>query len=80
MTGKNYCLLSESGWEYAARAGTTSAYYWSAGSSHDHANHGTEKCCGGVAEGRDRWIKASLGNAFSPNNFGLYNMSGNVLQ
>lgn len=79
-TGKKYRLLSESEWEYAARAGTNSAYFWASGSSHDHANHGTETCCGGVAEGRDRWIKTSPGNAFPPNSFGLYDMSKNVLQ
>ena len=79
-TGRRYRLLSEAEWEYAARAGTNTAYYWGAGSSHDFANHGTEACCGGLAEGRDRWIKTSPGGAFTANRFGLYDMSGNVLQ
>jgi formylglycine-generating enzyme required for sulfatase activity len=79
-THKAYRLLSEAEWEYAARAGTTTAFYWGAGNSHDHANHGTEECCGGLAAGRDRWIKTSPSDAFPPNGFGLFDMSGNVLQ
>jgi formylglycine-generating enzyme required for sulfatase activity len=79
-TGKHYRLLSEAEWEYAARAGTTTPFFWGTGASHEHANHGTEECCGGLASGRDRWIKTSPGNAFDPNGFGLFDMSGNVLQ
>ena len=79
-TGKAYRLLSEAEWEYAARAGTTTPYYWGSGGSHEHANHGTEECCSGLASGRDKWLKTSPGGAFPPNGFGLYDMSGNVLQ
>jgi formylglycine-generating enzyme required for sulfatase activity len=79
-TRKRYRLLSEAEWEYAARAGTTSAYWWGDGPTHEHANYGTEACCGGLVSGPDKWIKTSPGDAFPPNGFGLYDMSGNVLQ
>lgn len=80
ITHKHCRLLSEAEWEYAARAGTTTPYFWGFGQTHEHANHGSETCCGGLAAGRDRWIKTSPGNAFPPNDFGLFDMSGNVLQ
>jgi formylglycine-generating enzyme required for sulfatase activity len=79
-TGRHYRLLTEAEWEYAARAGTATPYFWGSGDTHEHANHGTEKCCAGFASGRDTWIKTSPGDAFPPNAFGLYDMSGNVLQ
>ena len=34
----------------------------------------------GAASGRDKWIQTSPGGAFEPNAFGLFDMSGNVLQ
>lgn len=80
VTHKHYRLLSEAEWEYAARAGTTTPYFWRSGQTHEHANHGKETCCGGLASGRDKWIYTSPGGAFPPNGFGLYDMSGNVLQ
>jgi formylglycine-generating enzyme required for sulfatase activity len=79
-THHRYRLLSEAEWEYAARAGTQTAFPWRSGSSHAFANHGTAKCCGGLAEGRDKWLFTSPAGAFPPNPFGLYDMSGNVLQ
>ena len=79
-TGRHYRLLSEAEWEYAARAGTSSPYWWRSGQSHDFANHGTEKCCGGFTKGRDAWLFTSPVGAFPANRFGLHDMSGNVLQ
>jgi len=79
-THKHYRLLSEAEWEFAARGGTASAFPWSGGPSHAFANYGQPKCCGGLAEGRDRWLFTSPVGAFPPNKFGLYDMSGNVLQ
>lgn len=79
-THHHYRLLSEAEWEYAARGGTTTAYSWASGDSHTFANHGTAECCGGLAQGRDKWLFTSPGGAFPANPFGLYDMSGNVLQ
>lgn len=79
-THHHYRLPSEAEWEYAARGGTATAYWWGTGPSHDFANHGTEECCGGRIERRDRWRFTSPGNAFPANGFGLHDMAGNVLQ
>ena len=37
-TGKNYRLLSEAEWEYSARAGTTTVYFWGNDVGLNHAN------------------------------------------
>lgn len=79
-TGRTYRLLSEAEWEYAARAGTTTAFPWGASASHDYANYGADKCCGGLATGRDRWVATSPVGSFPANAFGLYDMNGNVSQ
>jgi formylglycine-generating enzyme required for sulfatase activity len=77
-TGRQYRLLSESEWEYAARAGTTTPYFWGASASHDRANYGSDMCCVGLAQGSDRWLNTSPVGSFPPNAFGLYDMLGNV--
>ena len=86
-TEQEYRLLSESEWEYVARAGTQTARHWGAGSS--------GQC--GYANGYDRTgdqkhdfgypISCSDGYAdtapvgsFEPNAFGLYDVLGNVLE
>ncbi|MEO7046790.1 MAG: formylglycine-generating enzyme family protein, partial [Ferruginibacter sp.] len=80
-TGMNYRLLTEAEWEYAARAGTTTAYWWGDSASHEYANYGTDTTAGiGFASGRDKWIATSPVGVFPPNPFGLYDMNGNVLQ
>ena len=71
LTGKPYRLLSEAEWEYAARAGTQTAYSWG-----DEIGKGNANCngCGSQWDGRQT---APVGS-FAPNAFGLYDMHGNV--
>ena len=71
MTGKTYRLLDEAEYEYAARAGTTTAYPW----GKDIGQGNTD--CNGCGTRWDNKTPASVGS-FSPTAFGLYDMVGNV--
>ena len=83
-TGKeNYRLLSESEFEYAARAGTATTYWWGNEPSHDYANYGKEvgQDLGGMAAGRDVWENSTSPICSFPTNaFGLCDMHGNIYQ
>ena len=70
-TGKRYRLLTEAEWEYAARSGTDSRYWWG-----NHTGNGEANCydCGSKWDGR----QAAPVGRFSPNPFGLHDMHGNV--
>ena len=71
MTGRPYRLLSEAEWEYAARAGTTTAYSWGDEIGKNNAD------CNGCGSEWDSQRTAPVGS-FAPNRFGLYDMHGNV--
>jgi formylglycine-generating enzyme required for sulfatase activity len=73
MTSKTYRLLTEAEWEYAARGGTRTAYFWGDEIGKNNAN------CNGCGSKWDGRQTAPVGS-FAPNAFGLYDMSGNVLQ
>ena len=70
-TGKRYRLLSESEWEYAARAGTTTRYWWGDDIGPNRAN------CDGCGSPWDTRQTAPAGS-FPANAFGLHDMHGNV--
>ncbi len=78
QTGKKFRLPSEAEWQYAARAGTTTEYYWGNTADRAYANYGKDECCGQFASGADKWLKAAPVGQFPPNKFGLYDMLGNV--
>lgn len=73
-TGKPYRLLSEAEYEYAARAGTTTAYPWG---DEIKFNGKPVASCSGCGSQWDRRQTAPVGS-FPPNKFGLYDMVGNV--
>ena len=76
-----YRLPSEAEWEYAARAGTTTPFYWGSEIDRARMNYGPEDLpFAAVAKGADRWEYTSPVGAFPPNPFGLYDMAGNVWQ
>ena len=72
LTGKPYRLLSESEYEYATRAGMTTAYPWGDAIGTNNANCDV---CGDSQWGGKQ--TAPVGS-FAPNQFGLYDMVGNV--
>jgi formylglycine-generating enzyme required for sulfatase activity len=76
----SYRLPTDAEWEYAARAGTRTAYPWGDTPSHDHANYGADEGFGLVKSGRDQWDYTSPVGSFPPNAFGLFDMNGNVTQ
>lgn len=89
-TGHRYRLPTEAEWEYATRAGTTSARFW--GEDPDqacaYANVADQTARDQIAEAstwdlhncRDGYAYTSPVGSFKPNAFGLYDMLGDVWQ
>ncbi|MEI6542863.1 MAG: formylglycine-generating enzyme family protein [Methylococcales bacterium] len=71
QTGKAYRLPSEAEWEYVARAGSTSAYWWGDSIGKNHA------VCNGCGSQWDGEQAAPVGS-FKANKFGVYDTAGNV--
>jgi serine/threonine-protein kinase len=76
-TGKSYRLPSEAEWEYAARAGTTTAFSFGPSITTDQANFDGSTGFGGGPAGANREQTLPVGS-FPANGFGLHDMHGNV--
>ena len=76
-TGRQYRILSEAEWEYVARAGTTGARYWGASPNEQYANwkDGTFR-----TGGRDGYEFQAPVGSYAPNEFGLYDVLGNLFE
>ena len=70
-TGATYRLPSEAEWEYAARAGTTTEYFWG-----DEAGQNRANC----RDCESEWSKLGSGpvGSFPANPWGLHDLHGNV--
>jgi formylglycine-generating enzyme required for sulfatase activity len=73
QTGKRYRLPSEAEWEYAARAGTETAYWWG-----NEMKQGLANCIGCGTQWENKQT-APVGS-FRSNPFGLYDTAGNVIE
>lgn len=73
QTGKQYRLPTEAEWEYGARAGTKTAYWWG-----ETIGDNNSVCysCGSQWDGK----QTAPVKSFKANLFGLYDTAGNVLE
>jgi formylglycine-generating enzyme required for sulfatase activity len=72
LTGVTYRLPTEAEWEYAARAGTVSDYFWGDAIGVNLAN--CNRQC------NDNYIESAPVGSFAANHFGLYDMHGNLYE
>ena len=73
-TGWKYVLPTEAQWEYACRAGTTTAYSWGNDINSSRANYNWD---GGSNDGNDYKQTRDVGQ-YAANPWGFYDMHGNV--
>ncbi|MDA8824205.1 SUMF1/EgtB/PvdO family nonheme iron enzyme, partial [Opitutales bacterium] len=73
-TGWKYVLPTEAQWEYACRAGTTTAYSWGNDINSSRANYNWD---GGSNDGNDFKQTRDVGQ-YAANPWGFFDMQGNV--
>ena len=73
-TGWKYVLPTEAQWEYACRAGTTTAYSWGNDINSSRANYNWD---GGSNDGNDYKQTRDVGQ-YAANPWGFFDMQGNV--
>ncbi len=73
QTGQEYRLPSEAQWEYAARAGTDTDYWWGNKFARNRVN-----CRGSGRPSQWSGKQTAPVGSFKPNPFGLYDTAGNV--
>jgi formylglycine-generating enzyme required for sulfatase activity len=79
-TKRTYRLPTESEWEYACRAGTTTPFYWGEMLSSELANYVATTTYADGSKGK-RWGKTTPVDEFDiANAFGLCDMHGNVFE
>jgi formylglycine-generating enzyme required for sulfatase activity len=71
-TGQKYRLPSEAEWEYAARAGTKTPFWWGREAGTGHAQCDT---CGSQTT-----KQVAVTGSYRPNGFGLYDTAGNAAE
>ncbi len=78
--GKRFRLPTEAEWEYAARAGTTTRYYWGNDIDPRYANFSDRNDPSGASVGSldDRQAVTAPVGSYQPNNLGLFDVAGNA--
>lgn len=77
--GRTYRLPTEAEWEYACRAGTTTAFHFGDSLSSAQANFNGNYPAGRGSKGK-YLRKPTKTGSYEPNAFGLYDMHGNVAE
>ena len=85
-TGQTYRLLTEAEWEYSARAGTNTTRYWDEAENFCQYANVADITLRKIfpdwkgANCRDGSAYTAMKGSFKPNDFGLYDILGNVLE